>query len=216
MSSSYRENSKIPVDKICFFIACLYLGFVVAWLVNRQNQAPTQPAPSAQSESDRQFIAYLQSSLALLDRSPSPATPAPSPTVSLPPPPIAVTPPTTPRVIERVYVPVYPQTPTTGKPATPGEIATAPLPPPLVPSIATAPASTLPPSIPTSERVKNTLVGVMDLGDRSSALFDNQGVTTRISTGEFINGWTLVGVREQQVILSRGGITKVLEVGQSF
>jgi type II secretory pathway component PulC len=56
----------------------------------------------------------------------------------------------------------------------------------------------------------------MELGDRSSALFDNKGVTTRISTGEFINGWTLIEVRSQQVILSRGGKTKVLEVGQSF
>jgi hypothetical protein len=38
----------------------------------------------------------------------------------------------------------------------------------------------------------------------------------RISPGEFINGWTLVEVGSQQVILSRNGQTKVLEVGQSF
>jgi type II secretory pathway component PulC len=70
--------------------------------------------------------------------------------------------------------------------------------------------------IPTNNQVKNTLVGVMDLGDRSTALFDNKGITTRISPGEFINGWTLVEVGNQQVILSRNGQTKVLEVGQSF
>ncbi|MEG3438221.1 hypothetical protein V0288_13915 [Pannus brasiliensis CCIBt3594] len=237
MSSAYRESRVIPLDKIFFVLACLYLGFVVAWLVNRHRSPASAPATAAIPSADRQFIAYLQSSLDLIDRqaknppAPSPTvTATPSPTVSLPPPPITPASNPQPRVIERVYVPVYSQpspapaasVPTAPVPTAPVKIATAPLPPPPAPTIAVPTPATvtsppaLAPLVPTNDSVKYTLVGVMELGDRATVLFDNQGITTRVSTGEFINGWTLVEVRGQQIILTRGGTTKVLDVGQSF
>lgn len=220
MSSDYRDHGRIPLDKIIFVIACAYLGLVVAWLISQKNAAVAPK--SAISPEDRQFIAYLQSSLQVLDRqsktvTENKATPvSPSPSAAVPPPPPTNLPANSPRVIERVYVPVYPQTPPNPAqqpPAIPPNIAVAP-PPSQNSPVVNPPQVGL--VIPTNDKIKNTLVGVMELGERSAALFDNQGITTRIGTGEFINGWTVIGVQNQQVILSRNGKTKVLEVGQSF
>ncbi|NCR38704.1 MAG: hypothetical protein GPJ21_01935 [Microcystis aeruginosa W13-11] len=222
MPAGYEENPRMPLDKVIFVIACVYLGWVVAWLISQKNAPISQN--STISQEDKKFIAYLQSSLAIIDRQSQTLSPDPNPAAKNNPSPVVPVPPAppanlpvnnTPQIIERIYVPVYPQTPeTTAKlvPVTPSspDIAAAPLPaaPEVKPPVAAV--------IPTNNQVKNTLVGVMDLGDRSTALFDNKGITTRISPGEFVNGWTLVEVGNQQVILSRNGQTKVLEVGQSF
>jgi hypothetical protein len=222
MPAGYEENPRMPLDKVIFVIACIYLGWVVAWLISQKNAPISQNGTISQE--DKKFIAYLQSSLAIIDRQSQTSSPDPNPAAKNNPSPVVPVPPAppanlpvnnSPQIIERIYVPVYPQTPeTTAKlvPVTPSntDISAPPLP--------AAPQENRPVAavIPTNNQVKNTLVGVMDLGDRSSALFDNKGITTRISPGEFINGWTLVEVGNQQVILSRNGQTKVLEVGQSF
>jgi hypothetical protein len=222
MPAGYEENPRMPLDKVIFVIACIYLGWVVAWLISQKNAPISQN--STTSQEDKKFIAYLQSSLAIIDRQSQTSSPDPNPAAKNNPSPVVPVPPAppanlpvnnTPQIIERIYVPVYPQTPeTTAKlvPVTPSntDISAPPLP--------AAPQGNRPVAsvIPTNNQVKNTLVGVMDLGDRSTALFDNKGITTRISPGEFVNGWTLVEVGNQQVILSRNGQTKVLEVGQSF
>jgi hypothetical protein len=220
MAAGHEENRIIPLDKIIFVIACAYLGGVAAWLISQKNAPVAENATI--SPEDQQFIAYLQSSLQIIDQkrknappnpNPSPQN-NPSPVATIPPPPTANSLANSPRVIERIYVPVYPQTPQpTAKiiPITPPDANISP--PPTTPEVNTPPVATV---IPTNNQIKNTLVGVMDLGDRSSALFDNKGITTRISPGEFVNGWTLIEVRNQQVILSRNGKTKVVEVGQSF
>ncbi|MFM7877006.1 MAG: hypothetical protein ACKO8M_11045 [Microcystis panniformis] len=222
MPAGYEENPRMPLDKVIFVIACVYLGWVVAWLISQKNAPISQNGTISQE--DKKFIAYLQSSLAIIDRqgqtsSPDPNPAAknnPSPVVPVPPPSLANLPVNnTPQIIERIYVPVYPQTPeTTAKlvPVTPSNTDISAPPLPAAPQVNRPVAAV----IPTNNQVKNTLVGVMDLGDRSTALFDNKGITTRISPGEFVNGWTLVEVGNQQVILSRNGQTKVLEVGQSF
>jgi hypothetical protein len=222
MAAGYEENPRMPLDKVIFVIACIYLGWVVAWLISQKNAPISQN--STTSQEDKKFIAYLQSSLAIIDRQSQTSSPDPNPAAKNNPSPVVPVPPAppanlpvnnTPQIIERIYVPVYPQTPeTTAKlvPVTPSntDISAPPLP---AASQVNRPVAAV---IPTNNQVKNTLVGVMDLGDRSTALFDNKGITTRISPGEFINGWTLVEVGNQQVILSRNGQTKVLEVGQSF
>ncbi|NCS24562.1 MAG: hypothetical protein GPI96_08615 [Microcystis aeruginosa BS13-02] len=222
MAAGRKENPRMPLDKVIFVIACVYLGWVVAWLISQKNVLVSQNGTI--SPEDQKFIAYLQSSLTIIDRQGQTSSPAPnsspqnipSPVVTVPPAPPANLPVNNaPQIIERIYVPVYPQTPeTTAKivPVRPSKAETSSPALPAVPQV--NPPLVL--VIPTNNQVKNTLVGVMDLGDRSSALFDNQGITTRISPGEFINGWTLVEVGNQQVILSRNGQTKVLEVGQSF
>ncbi|MBE8995862.1 hypothetical protein [Microcystis aeruginosa] len=222
MPAGYEENPRMPLDKVIFVIACVYLGWVVAWLISQKNAPISQN--STISQEDKKFIAYLQSSLAIIDRQGQTSSPDPNPAAKNNPSPVVPVLPAlpanlpvnnTPQIIERIYVPVYPQTAeNTAKlvPVTPSntDISAPPLP--------AAPQGNRPVAavIPTNNQVKNTLVGVMDLGDRSTALFDNKGITTRISPGEFVNGWTLVEVGNQQVILSRNGQTKVLEVGQSF
>ncbi|MFN7249066.1 MAG: hypothetical protein ACK5UO_21090 [Microcystis sp.] len=222
MAAGHEENPRMPLDKVIFVIACVYLGWVVAWLISQKNAPVSQNGTISQEE--QKFIAYLQSSLAIIDRQGQTSSPDPdpdpqnnpSPVARVPPPPPANLPVNnTPQIIERIYVPVYPQTPETAAkiaPVTPAnpDISAPPL--PAAPQVHRPTAAV----IPTTNQVKNTLVGVMDLGDRSSALFDNKGITIRISPGEFINGWTLVEVGSQQVILSRNGQAKVLEVGQSF
>ncbi|MFY7931187.1 MAG: hypothetical protein ACOVO7_00830 [Microcystis aeruginosa] len=222
MAAGHEENPRMPLDKVIFVIACVYLGWVVAWLISQKNAPVSQNGTISQEE--QKFIAYLQSSLAIIDRQGQTSSPDPDPDPQNNPSPVATVPPpppanlpvnNTPQIIERIYVPVYPQTPETAAkiaPVTPAnpDISAPPL--PAAPQVNRPLAAV----IPTNNQVKNTLVGVMDLGDRSSALFDNKGITTRISPGEFINGWTLVQVGSQQVILSRNGQTKVLEVGQSF
>jgi hypothetical protein len=222
MAAGHEENPRMPLDKVIFVIACVYLGWVVAWLISQKNAPVSQNGTISQEE--QKFIAYLQSSLAIIDRQGQTSSPDPDPDPQNNPSPVATVPPpppanlpvnNTPQIIERIYVPVYPQTPETAAkiaPVTPAnpDISAPPL--PAAPQVHRPTAAV----IPTNNQVKNTLVGVMDLGDRSSALFDNKGITTRISPGEFINGWTLVEVGSQQVILSRNGQTKVLEVGQSF
>lgn len=222
MAAGDEENPRMPLDKVIFVIACVYLGWVVAWLISQKNAPVSQNGTI--SPEDQKFIAYLQSSLTIIDRQGATSSPDPDPSPKNNPSPVATVPPpppanlpvnNSPRVIERIYVPVYPQTPETAAkiaPVTPAnpDISAPPL--PAAPQVNRPLAAV----IPTNNQVKNTLVGVMDLGDRSSALFDNKGITTRISPGEFINGWTLVEVGSQQVILSRNGQTKVLEVGQSF
>ncbi len=222
MAAGHEENPRMPLDKFIFVIACVYLGWVVAWLISQKNAPVSQNGTI--SPEDQKFIAYLQSSLTIIDRQGATSSPDPDPSPKNNPSPVATVPPpppanlpvnNTPQIIERIYVPVYPQTPETAAkiaPVTPAnpDISAPPL--PAAPQVHRPTAAV----IPTNNQVKNTLVGVMDLGDRSSALFDNKGITTRISPGEFINGWTLVEVGSQQVILSRNGQTKVLEVGQSF
>ncbi|GCA69475.1 hypothetical protein MiYa_01001 [Microcystis aeruginosa NIES-2519] len=222
MAAGDQENPRMPLDKVIFVIACVYLGWVVAWLISQKN-APISQNGTIYRE-DQKFIAYLQSSLAIIDRQGQTSSPDPDPDPQNNPSPVATVPPPPPanlpvnnstRIIERIYVPVHPQTPETAAkiaPLTPAnpDISAPPL--PAAPQVHRQTAAV----IPTNNQVKNTLVGVMDLGDQSSALFDNQGITKRISPGEFINGWTLVEVGSQQVILSRNGQTKVLEVGQSF
>ncbi|AKV67684.1 MULTISPECIES: hypothetical protein [Microcystis] len=222
MAAGDEENPRMPLDKVIFVIACVYLGWVVAWLISQKNAPVSQNGTI--SPEDQKFIAYLQSSLTIIDRQGATSSPDPDPSPKNNPSPVATVPPpppanlpvnNTPQIIERIYVPVYPQTPETAAkiaPVTPAnpDISAPPL--PAAPQVHRPTAAV----IPTNNQVKNTLVGVMDLGDRSSALFDNKGITTRISPGEFINGWTLVEVGSQQVILSRNGQTKVLEVGQSF
>ncbi|MFM6061657.1 MAG: hypothetical protein ACKPAE_04200 [Microcystis panniformis] len=222
MPAGYEENPRMPLDKVIFVIACVYLGWVVAWLISQKNAPISQN--STISQEDKKFIAYLQSSLAIIDRQSQTSSPAPNPAAKNNPSPVVPVPPAppanlpvnnTPQIIERIYVPVYPQTPeTTAKlvPVTPSNTDISAPPLPAAPQVNRPVAAV----IPTNNQVKNTLVGVMDLGDRSTALFDNKGITTRISPGEFVNGWTLVEVGNQQVILSRNGQTKVLEVGQSF
>jgi hypothetical protein len=62
------------------------------------------------------------------------------------------------------------------------------------------------------------LIGVLDLGDRSTAMLDINGSVQSIGLGKAINntGWVLSRVSQQEIILKRGKETKTIFVGQKF
>ena len=64
----------------------------------------------------------------------------------------------------------------------------------------------------------NTLVGILELGERSAALFEVEGVARRIYVGENIgsSGWTLVNVANQKAVIRRNGEVRSVFVGQQF
>ncbi len=62
------------------------------------------------------------------------------------------------------------------------------------------------------------LVGVIDLGDRSTAMIDMNGSVQSIGLGKAVGntGWSLSRVSQQEIILKRGKETKTILVGQKF
>ncbi|MFM1843514.1 MAG: hypothetical protein RLZZ490_2257 [Cyanobacteriota bacterium] len=218
------------LDKGLFAGGMFYLLLVGVWISLQSRQPPETEIAEAESieivtQDDQQFIAYLRQSLETLKQpsassqtAPQAPLPLPEPTVAItniPPPPQLPNPsqgvipapidaPPSTTVVERYYYPVYPNNtiaPSTGaQPALPPTVQ-APPPVPMVASV-----------------TKHDLVGVLESGDRSSALFRWNDMTQKIQLGETIgsSGWQLTSVVGQKAILSRQGKTRYLEVGQSF
>jgi hypothetical protein len=249
---SSPKNSGL--DKILFVLASLGLVSAIAWLTTTKklnlpvnfNWLPTFDGSSNEpvSETDLQFVAYLQRSLELVDRKQESNQESPGNTasnqvsVTLPPAPppanTASNPAPQSSVIERIYIPVYPPTQQTQPvapvaPVTP--VAPTPnltLPPP--PSIAVP--SPLPEPSPTQNQavdpnlqstlnlpvVKHTLVGLLESGENSAALFEIDGSSHRIRIGEAIgtSGWILVSVADQKAVIRRSGEVRSIYVGQEF
>jgi hypothetical protein len=63
-----------------------------------------------------------------------------------------------------------------------------------------------------------TLIGVLDLGDRSSAMFDINGSIQSIKLGSVVgdSGWKVSRIAQQEVILKRGNEDNTVTVGQKF
>ena len=70
----------------------------------------------------------------------------------------------------------------------------------------------------TASEISYTLIGSLDLGDRSSAMFDMNGAVQTVGLGKAIgnSGWSLSRVSQQEIILKRGKETKNVFVGQKF
>ncbi|MDB9519589.1 hypothetical protein PN466_21835 [Roseofilum reptotaenium CS-1145] len=134
------------------------------------------------------------------------------------------TPPSAPsKILERVYIPVYQPTPA---PAPSPEVAAAPLPSPTddsadsaspspVPSPVVPQASSSPPESPPENMM---LTGILELGDRSAALFEIEGMSRRFQVGEMIgsSGWMLVDIVNQEAVIRRNGEVRSVFVGQKF
>ena len=94
---------------------------------------------------------------------------------------------------------------------------TEPAPAPSAQQPAPAPEQSAPAvsSAPTSA---HTLVGILELGDRSAALFEVDGVARRIYVGESIgaSGWTLAEIKNQEAVIRKGGDVRSVFVGQKF
>jgi len=74
------------------------------------------------------------------------------------------------------------------------------------------------PAVASNAASGRTLIGVLELGESSAALFDLNGGTQRVAVGETIGstGWTLVKVENQQAIVRRNGVVQSLYVGGRF
>jgi hypothetical protein len=208
-----------------------------------EGSAP-QPAvsESAQIGKDQQFLEYVGRSLDRINRTATRSSSSAGTAAALPPAP-SVAP--SPLVIER-YVPVsqpplfgsftnQPGT-TPGNPTSP--IAAAPPPPPTVatvrvPSAPTvrlpapqtaapaqpappSPVAAIAPSIDSSET--HALIGLLELGDRSAALLEVNGVPQRIRVGEKIgaSGWKIMSIANQTAIIQRNSEVRSIYVGQKF
>ncbi|MEB3232243.1 MAG: hypothetical protein VKJ64_14630 [Leptolyngbyaceae bacterium] len=143
-------------------------------------------------------------------------------------------------VPERVYVPVYqPAEPSlSALPTVPisGNLAPSPFgsgigtPSPNPNSLAIAPVPLSPQPIPFGSTPApeaaapsdlsygHVLVGLMQLGDRSVAMFDYAEGTLRVQVGEQIgtSGWSLVSVSETEAVIRRNGDVRSIYIGQSF
>ena len=194
------------------------------------SSATTANTTANQPPEQADFLVYLKRSLERLSRH---AELPPSPVAS---PSVIVSPATSPG--ERVYVPIYPTVispapapaqGSTAQPAqrsapgssqtrsqttSPGSQSAKPLP-------SVSPANPLPSvaAVPNIETATNhTLIGVLELGERSAALFDVNGTPKRIEVGDQIgsSGWTLVSISNQEAIVRRNGEVRSIYVGQKF
>jgi hypothetical protein len=174
--------------------------------------------PEAKPKENQDFLNYLQQSLDRLAHRGTETLPSPqvSPSVAASPAPSP-----SPKVIERVYVPVYP--------TQSSSTATAPLSPAANPPVkATAPSrvgSPTPapaspaPNVPNIAAATNhRLLGVLELGDKSAALFEVNGTPSRVEIGQQIgsSGWSLVSISNQEAIVRRNGEVRSIYVGQKF
>lgn len=218
-----RQVVQVPLDKLLFVIASLYFGLTVTWIFTHQKPKPVSIAPTNTNISANQEVVASVPTTESKIVVPPVAKPTPKQTpippvvkvaAPLPPPPPVMAPPTP---VERIYIPVYPQNPsfTSAKPqkVAPNAVKIPPPPPPVV---TVAPSAI--PSPPSMQVHKSggKLVGVLELGERSSALFDTNGATKRATISENVNGWVVIKIQNQQVFLNRGTTTKVIDIGQSF
>lgn len=224
-----RHGLSTSIDKLLLALACTSLVVTgVIWLVLQgrwplQTASVVATAPTATTEpevsaADREFLDYVQRSLDVIDDkaeiSRQTATAAQN---GLPPVAVAGSP-STPATLERVYIPVYQPPQMTGvtpsQPSSGGAQAPTALPTvPVTPSqVAAAP---LPAPTPV---VTHQLIGVLELGDRSAALFSFNGATQRVQVGESIgsSGWTLVSVNGSEAVIRRNGEVRSVYIQQQF
>jgi len=217
------------MDKLLLVATCASLIFALfLWLVSQVDLKQlafldkTDSLPqTVEPDPDSQFAEYMQRSLAAIEiqqdatskSNRQTAVPGASlntnlPTVSIPNNPNVGVPQAT-SVLERVYIPVYQQPSRVQPPIQQQPIAG--LPSPAV-SVSAAPAA---PAVPA---IAHTLVGLLDLGDQSAALFEVKGTTKRIKVGEAIgsSGWMLVAVANQEAIIRRNGEVRSIYVGQQI
>ncbi|WP_448526846.1 hypothetical protein [Parathermosynechococcus lividus] len=194
---SWRDRFLMGVGIASFVLS------VGLWISGaRQPTAVVAPEVATTPAADIAFAEYLQTSLQLLSQqpSPTPATTIASATV----PPSAPSP-----TVERIYVPIYqpPNAPAVSVPQLPTVTAPSPMP---TDAVATAPIA---PPAP-----QHTLVGVLELGERSVALIQTNGETLRLSVGDSVgnDGWQLVQIQNQRAVFRRQGEVRSLAVGQSL
>ncbi len=201
---------------------------LIWWVLQRQGQ-PSTAEVMATGETlpagDREFLSYMERSLVVLEQR---TEQRPSEADSLPN--ISVAAANGPAVLERVYVPIYqpPQSAAMIPVPVPVPTATLPQPQPQIAASVTTPNAPAPePSaedqtaavIPNiAPMINHVLIGVLELGDRSAALFEINGVPQRVQMGESVgsSGWMLVSVSNDEAIVRRNGEVRSIYIGQTF
>ncbi|MEM7064758.1 MAG: hypothetical protein AAF572_16565 [Cyanobacteria bacterium P01_B01_bin.77] len=227
---SPEQSAKRPWRK--YLLGAMGLSILAAcgfWWMRQQPTSqtviapPTDTAPTVSEETA--FGEYLQRSLQVIRGERSAQTDAQG-TGN-----VATAPPTAPSgnqpsgqpgVIERVFVPLLqPGSATNPRTATAPNAATATLPAPNVST--TQPRSTNDgvasgsiPNIATAGSYE--LVGVLELGERSAALFEVDGSSQRVYIGETIgaSGWSIVSIGDEEVVVRRNGEVRSIYIGQQF
>ena len=119
-------------------------------------------------------------------------------------------------VIERVFVPML-QPGSGANQGSPSNLATAPsLPAPNAGTTSQSNGTTSIPNVAVANRYE--LVGVLELGDRSAALFEINGSSQRVYIGETIgaSGWSIVSIDNEEVVVRRNGEIRSIYIGQQF
>lgn len=223
------------LDHILLAAAGISLGAtLLLWLVSRQQTSPAVTAVGgsepAVAQADAQFLEYLRRSLEVITEQASQPTATTGsqvtssadggiPNVSVDGigslPPMANAPggsglgsSGSVNVIERVYVPYQPVTAANTNSSN-GSSSLAPRP--------EASTSASEPRVATAAPA-HVLVGILELGQRSAALFEINGVAQRVHLGEQIgnSGWTLVSVANQEAVIRRNGEVRSVYIGQQF
>jgi hypothetical protein len=219
------------LDKIFFFVAFGYLFFVIWWLVEGQNgKIPLfswlkHHSEQQLSKSDANFLDYMERSLAVIDRKTEATQQQSTTDNSL----------TNELASQIVYVPVYnaitamapspistvpppPPMPVTSKPVPLPEAITATTKPELPPPPPEPVSSPSPTNSVNSSVADYTLVGLLELGEKSAALFTVDGTTQRIWLGEKIDntGWTLEAIANQKAQIRNQQQVRSLSIGEQF
>jgi cytoskeletal protein RodZ len=221
-----RRRLSTSFDGLLMAAACVSLlatgivWFALQHRLQQQTAMPVATAPVAEgTQADRQFLDYVQRSLERIERdaTASQTTPAQPPVAvagATPPSPTASAPPT---VLERIYIPVYqPPQLFNQVPNTAQAPASAPAASPAAPSPAASENLAAVPNI--ASDAAHVLIGVLELGERSAALFEVNGTPQRVYIGENIagSGWTLVSIANQEAIIRRNGEVRSIYIGQQF
>ena len=209
-------NSTASFGKIIFALACSYGLFVSYWVFGHQGSKIltllTGGKQVVLSQSEVEFIDYMERSLARIDRQIAAQddgevvyvpvyTPSPTPNNSLP---TVSQSPNPPAISEPQPAPTAPL----AIPAPPP----LPSPPPVAEAENTAIAAKPKPQI------DHTLIGVLELGNRSAVLVEVGGKTRRIWLGEKIHtdGWILKSIGDRQATISHEGQVRSISVGETF
>ena len=193
------------------------------WFLRQQpiaQPAETSAAPTATPalSEDAAFRDYLTRSLRVISGERSAQTETQNPnTVATTPTPTADNQTATGRpsnnVIERVFVPLLQPG---ANQRTPSNAVTLPSLPAPNGSGQAANDSAPVPNIAAANTYE--LVGVLELGDRSAALFEVNGSSQRVYIGETVgsSGWSIVSIDNEEVVVRRNGEIRSIYIGQQF
>ena len=219
-----RPNRKRLRNWLLGAVCLSALAGAGVWFMRQQSAvqpAPTTVAPTpAPVSEDAAFRDYLTRSLRVIsgERTAQTETQNSNTTVATSPNQAtdsqAATGRTSTNVIERVFVPLL-QPGSSVNQRTPSGVVTSPTLP--TPNGTGQTESAAPvPNISAANTYE--LVGVLELGDRSAALFEINGSSQRVYIGETIggSGWSIVSINNEEVVVRRNGEVRSIYIGQQF